>query len=90
MIADYLWLSLGYKNAAYAAESPTKCGGLDDVDGQVRIHIDGQQGNKKHIRPPLSPRQSHVAISPFTQCDFDAHRMFLSHRVNAPLVLDYG
>ena len=35
-------------------------------------------------------RQSHVAINPFTSCDFDAHgmshgRMFLSHRVNAPL-----
>ena len=50
MIADYLWLSLGYKNAAYAAEPPTKCGVLDDVDGQAHIHLQSGQGNKKHVR----------------------------------------
>ena len=34
-----------------------------------------------------SMQQSHVAqISPFTQRDFVARRMFLSHRVNAPLI----
>ena len=35
-----------------------------------------------------SMQKSHVAqISPFTQRDFVARRMFLSHRVNTPLIV---